>query len=95
MLAKRLGAPLLLLFLGIGLLAGEDGLLGIDFDDDYAAYFIGSLALAIILFDSGFATPFQSFRVAAAPALVLATLGVVLTAGRSERPRICCSKSAG
>ena len=80
-LARRLGAPLLLLFLCIGLLAGEDGLLGIDFDDDYAAYFIGSLALAIILFDSGFDTPLESFRIAAAPALVLATVGVLLTAG--------------
>lgn len=77
----RMGAPLLLLFLAIGLGAGEDGLLGIDFDDGMSAYFIGSLALAIILFDSGFDTSFASYRAAAWPALTLATVGVVLTAG--------------
>lgn len=81
LISQRVGAPLLLVFLAIGLLAGEDGLLGIDFDSGGTAYFIGSLALAIILFDSGFETPLKSYRVAAAPALALATLGVVLTAG--------------
>src|SRR5690606_30032471 len=75
----RFGAPLLLFFLGIGLAAGVDGL-GIDFSNYQAAYFIGSLALAVILFDSGFGTSLQSFRQAAAPAVVLATIGVVLTA---------------
>lgn len=79
-LAFRFGAPLLLVFLGIGLLAGEDGL-GISYDDAESAYFIGSLALAIILFDSGFDTKLKSFRLAAAPAITLATLGVALTAG--------------
>lgn len=81
LVSQRFGAPLLLVFLGIGLLAGEDGLLGIQFDSGSAAYFIGSLALAVILFDSGFETPMRSYRVAAAPALSLATFGVVLTAG--------------
>ncbi|WP_137388135.1 potassium/proton antiporter [Rhodoligotrophos defluvii] len=79
-LAFRFGAPLLLVFLGIGLLAGEDGL-GITYDDANSAYLIGSLALAIILFDSGFDTKLRSFRQAAAPAITLATLGVALTAG--------------
>lgn len=78
LLAFRFGTPLLLLFLGIGLIAGVDGL-GIDFDNAPVAYFIGSLALAVILFDSGFGTSIQSFRNAAAPALTLATLGVILT----------------
>ncbi|MFN4185169.1 MAG: potassium/proton antiporter [Hyphomonas sp.] len=81
LVSQRFGAPLLLVFLGIGLLAGEDGLLGIQFDSGATAYFIGSLALAIILFDSGFETPMRSYRVAAAPALSLATFGVLLTAG--------------
>ena len=81
LISQRIGAPLLLVFLAIGLLAGEDGLLGIDFDNGPAAYFIGALALAIILFDSGFETPFSSYRVAAAPALVLSTVGVILTTG--------------
>ncbi|MCV0394194.1 MAG: potassium/proton antiporter [Rhizobiaceae bacterium] len=80
LLAFRFGAPLLLLFLGIGLGAGVDGL-GIDFDNAGLAYFVGSLALAIILFDSGFGTTLHSFRQAAGPAVTLATIGVVLTAG--------------
>jgi cell volume regulation protein A len=80
LLAFRFGAPLLLVFLGIGLLAGVDGL-GIDFDNAGVAYFVGSLALAIILFDSGFGTSIQSFRQAAWPAITLATVGVLLTAG--------------
>lgn len=81
LISQRFGAPMLLVFLGIGLLAGEDGLLGIQFDSGSTAYFIGSLALAIILFDSGFETPMRSYRVAAAPALGLATFGVLFTAG--------------
>ncbi len=80
LIAFRFGAPLLLVFLGIGLGAGTDGL-GLDFNNAALAYFIGSLALAIILFDSGFGTTLSTFKQAAAPALVLATLGVVLTAG--------------
>ena len=79
LLAERFGAPLLLLFLLIGLLAGVDGL-GIDFSNNSAAYMLGSIALAIILFDSGYGTSLQSFRQAAVPALTLATIGVLLTA---------------
>jgi cell volume regulation protein A len=76
----RFGAPLLLGFLILGLLAGEDGIGGIAFNDRPAAFFIGSVALAIILFDSGFETRLATLRVAAVPAIVLATLGVILTA---------------
>ncbi|MEM5495502.1 potassium/proton antiporter [Hoeflea sp. AS16] len=79
LLAERFGAPLLLLFLLIGLLAGVDGL-GIDFSNNSAAYMLGSIALAIILFDSGYGTSLQSFRQAALPALTLATVGVLFTA---------------
>ncbi len=78
LVAFRFGAPLLLLFLGIGLGAGSDGL-GIEFSDVNTAYFVGSLALAVILFDSGFGTSLKSFRQAAAPSIVLATVGVLLT----------------
>lgn len=78
-LAFRLGAPLLLVFLVLGLAFGEDGL-GLHFDDASLAYFIGSLALALILFDSGFSTRVASLRTAAVPAATLATLGVALTA---------------
>ena len=80
LLAFRFGAPLLLLFLAIGLLSGTDGL-GIEFDNARVAYFVGSLALALILFDSGFGTPVHALKQAAAPALMLATAGVVVTAG--------------
>ena len=79
LIAFRFGAPLLLVFLGIGLLAGQDGL-GIAFDNAAGAYFVGSVALAVILFDSGFGTNMAAFRQASAPALSLATIGVILTA---------------
>ena len=81
LISFRLGAPLLLVFLLLGLLAGEDGLLGLEYDDSSSAYFIGSIALAIILFDSGFGTPAKTLRAAAFPALSLATVGVIVTAG--------------
>ena len=80
LIALRFGAPLLLIFLGIGLAVGTDGL-GLDFDNAGLAYFVGSLALAVILFDSGFGTALSAFRQAAAPAILLATVGVILTAG--------------
>ncbi|MDR7146270.1 cell volume regulation protein A [Rhizobium sp. BE258] len=79
LLAFRFGAPLLLLFLGIGLLAGVDGL-GIEFSNNYLAYILGSIALAVILFDSGFGTPIQAFKLAAIPSLTLASVGVLMTA---------------
>lgn len=80
LLAYRFGAPLLLIFLSIGLIAGVDGL-GIQFDNFPFSYMLGSLALAIVLFDSGFGTSIHSFRIAALPALTLASVGVLLTAG--------------
>lgn len=79
MAAFRFGAPLLLVFLFVGLAAGEDGL-GLQFSDAGSAYFVGSLALAVILFDSGFGTSIKSFRQAAGPAITLATAGVLVTA---------------
>ncbi|AIC28862.1 cation/H+ antiporter protein CvrA [Rhizobium etli bv. mimosae str. IE4771] len=79
LLAFRFGAPLLLLFLMIGLAAGVDGL-GIEFSNNYLAYILGSIALAVILFDSGFGTPIQAFRLAAVPSLTLASVGVLITA---------------
>ena len=69
LIAFRFGAPLLLLFLAIGLASGTDGL-GIEFDNASFAYFVGSLALAVILFDSGFGTPLKALRQAAMPAIV-------------------------
>jgi potassium/hydrogen antiporter len=78
-LSPRMGMPLLLVFLVIGMLVGEDGFLGIEFENVKAAYFMGSLALAVILFDGGLRTEISLFRVGLRPALSLATLGVVIT----------------
>ena len=78
--SARFGAPLLLVFLGLGMLAGEEGPGGIRFRDFHAAYLIGSIALAIILFDGGLRTDPNAFRRALWPSLALATIGVLLTA---------------
>ncbi|MBK8186100.1 MAG: potassium/proton antiporter [Cellvibrio sp.] len=77
--SPRMGMPLLLVFLLIGMLVGEDGFLGIEFENVKAAYFIGNLALAVILFDGGLRTEISLFRVGLRPALSLATLGVFVT----------------
>jgi cell volume regulation protein A len=80
LVALRFGAPLLLVFLLVGMLAGEGGPGGIKFDNVGAAYLVGSIALALILFDGGLRTRFASFRNVLAPSLVLATVGVLITA---------------
>lgn len=79
-LSPRMGMPLLLVFLIIGMLAGEDGLGGIRYSDVQSAYFLATLALAVILFDGGLRTDRHNFRVGLRPALLLATVGVVGTA---------------
>ncbi len=78
--SQRIGVPIALLFLVIGMLAGSEGIGGIDFDDYRFAYRLGSVALALILFDGGLNTPLAALRRTWAPASVLATVGVVLTA---------------
>jgi cell volume regulation protein A len=80
LLALRFGAPLLLVFLVIGMLAGDAGPGQIQFDDVRTTYLVGSVALALILFDGGLKTRFQSIRTVLAPSMVLATIGVLLTA---------------
>ncbi|MFL5695058.1 MAG: potassium/proton antiporter [Ktedonobacteraceae bacterium] len=78
--ASRLGIPALLLFLGIGMLAGSEGLGGIYFDDAFVAQSVGVVALAFILFAGGLDTQWQAVRPALAGALALSTIGVLLTA---------------
>jgi cell volume regulation protein A len=80
LVALRFGAPLLLVFLLVGMLAGENGPGGIRFDDVGLTYTVGSVALALILFDGGLRTRLQTFRTVVYPATLLATVGVLLTA---------------
>lgn len=79
-ISARLGLPLLVVFLLVGMLAGEAGVGGIVFDNTQTAHAIGSLALAIILFDGGLQTSFSSIRAVWKPASILATYGVAVTA---------------
>ncbi len=79
-LSAKLQAPILLLFLGFGMLLGEDGPIGIEFDNFSFAYTLGSLCLAMILLSGGLDTKLKNFKKAGAPSGILATLGVLLTA---------------
>ena len=79
-LSGRLGIPLLVIFLGIGMLAGSEGPLGIVFENKNLAKFVGLSAVALILFSGGLETHWKSIRPVLWRALTLATLGAVLTA---------------
>ena len=77
----RFGVPTLLFFLGVGMLAGSEGIGGIYFDDPKIAQFIGIVALNFILFSGGLDTKWNTVKPVAKQALMLSTLGVVFTAG--------------
>jgi potassium/hydrogen antiporter len=80
-LSSRLGIPALALFVGVGMLAGENGPGGVDFDDYGASGLVGNVALAVILFAGGFSTKAVDAARVAAPACALSTIGVAATAG--------------
>jgi len=77
--SRRIGAPLLVTFLVVGILFGEDGPGGIVFNDVPLSYLACSFALAIILYDGGIHTPMANFRQALRPAVILASIGVLVT----------------
>lgn len=81
LVATRFGAPLLLVFLVLGMLAGEDGPGGIAFSDYSTTYLVGMIALSVILFDGGLRTRLSVFRGVVRPSLLLATVGVLITSG--------------
>lgn len=76
----RMGIPVVILFVVLGMLAGSDGIGGIHFDDYHLAFRVGTVALALILFDGGLNTSLGVLRRHAAPAMLLATVGVAVTA---------------
>ncbi|WP_119154587.1 potassium/proton antiporter [Caldimonas tepidiphila] len=78
--STRVGFSFLLVFLVAGMLAGEDGPGGVHFDDFRMSFWVGNVALAVILLDGGLRTEFSTFRTGLRPALLLATGGVVLSA---------------
>lgn len=78
---ERVGIPVALLFLALGMLAGDEGLGGIAFEDYRFSFVVGTIALVLIVFDGGFNTTYASIREGIRPALLLATVGVLLTAG--------------
>ncbi len=76
----RLGLPVLVLFVLLGMLAGSEGIGGINFENYTLAHAVGSLALALILFDGGQRTPIEGIRLAWKPSVLMATVGVLVTA---------------
>jgi potassium/hydrogen antiporter len=78
---SRFRVPGALLFLGIGMLVGDDGLSLVQLDDQELVRDLGVVALLLILFEGGLTTKPTDLRIAALPGLLLATVGVAVTAG--------------
>lgn len=80
-ISQRIAVPVALMFLAIGMVAGSEGIFGIPFEDYGFAFRLGTIALVLILFEGGLHTPMEAIRTAAKPAALLATAGVIGTAG--------------
>jgi cell volume regulation protein A len=79
-LSARLGMPVLVLFLLVGMFAGSEGIGGVEFENYHLAHAVGTVALAMILFDGGLGTSMAAIRISWKPSILLATVGVLLTA---------------
>ncbi len=79
-ISDKYGIPALLMFLGIGMLAGSDGIIGLEFDNAKIAEDVGTIALVYILFAGGFNTSYKSIKPIFKTGFILATLGVVISA---------------
>src|SRR5262245_48356905 len=77
--AGRAGVPVLVAFLGLGMVLGSDGVGGIEFSDAHLARTVGIVGLAIILFEGGITTPWRAIRPVLVPASLLSTVGVVVS----------------
>jgi potassium/hydrogen antiporter len=80
LLADRIRIPGLLLFLGLGMLAGSEGIGGIEFSDAELARTLGTIALVLILFEGGLTAGWSEIRPVLGTAASLATVGTVITA---------------
>ena len=78
-LSSKFGIPALLLFLAVGMVFGEDGIGGIEFNNTDGAEMLGSIALCVILFAGGMGTKFVDIKPVIGPGVTLATVGVLLT----------------
>lgn len=76
----KFGVPTLIFFLGVGMLAGEDGIGGITFNDPQIAQMIGVISLNFILFSGGLDTDWKAVRPILKEGIVLSSIGVLLTA---------------
>jgi len=76
----KFGVPILLIFIGLGMLFGSDGIVGIDFSDYELTKEISSMALVMIMFYGGFGTKWATAKPSAIPSILMSTLGVIITA---------------
>ncbi|TLD81140.1 potassium/proton antiporter [Helicobacter sp. MIT 11-5569] len=79
-ISEKIGLPLLLIFLILGMFLGSEGVVGIDFDNTLLAQVVGSIALIFILYSGGLDTYWEQIKPVVVSGVMLATLGVLVTA---------------